>query len=129
MDFLTNVSRYFGAEVLVVPGDIFSSCIFLRLSCGSKCSLIVAALFKAFLVWWRCGLKQLYTALNVWIVTGLSTLLTDCGGLPSLVQGLNVLEIRSKVMLCTTKRSLKEEKAKRQETYVRLAKSAFKFRS
>ena len=24
---------------------------FLRLSCGSKCSLIVAALFKAFLVW------------------------------------------------------------------------------
>ena len=66
--------------------------------------------------------------LNVWIVTGLSTLLTDCGGLRSLVQGLNVLEIRSKVMMCTTKLSLKE-KGKRQETYVRLAKSAFKFRS
>ena len=48
----------------------------------------------------------LYTALSVWIITGLSTLVTDCGGLRSLVQGLNVLEIRSKVMLCTMKLSL-----------------------
>ena len=70
----------------------------------------------------------IYNYISVWIITGLSTLLTDCGGLPSLVQGLNVLEIRSKVMLCTMKLSLKE-KSKRQETYVRLTKSAFKFRS
>ena len=32
------------------------------------------------------------------IITGLSTLLTDCGVLPSLVQGLNELEIRLKAM-------------------------------
>ena len=27
LDFLTDVSGYFGGEVLVVPSDIFSSCI------------------------------------------------------------------------------------------------------
>ena len=54
-----------------------------RLSCESKCSLIVASLL--YLSWYGSAAESIIYCVECLIITGLSTLLTDCGVLPSLV--------------------------------------------
>ena len=112
MNFLTNVRGYFGAEVLVVPSNIFSSCVSFAFKLWVKMWLNCSRSSLGFLGMVALRIKTIIYCVkcldNHWFI---SALLTDCGGLPSLVQGLNVLEIGCCVQRnCHSKKKAKDKK-------------------